>query len=243
VPPEVRALIRRLSEEHRLWGTVRIRGELGKLGIAVSNGSIRRYRWRPAPRPPSQTWRTFLRNHAPAIWAADLFTVPTITFRTRFVLFFITHDRRELVHFRVTPHPTAAWIWRQLIEATAWRRQPKYLLRDRDALYGRDFATKAGAVGIDTLLTPFRSPRANAVAERVIRSLRQECLDHVLVLSERHLAVVLTEYVCFYDADRPHRGLGLTPPLPTARDPCAASGHVVARPVLGGLHHVYFRAA
>jgi putative transposase len=243
VPPEVRALIRRLSEENRLWGTERIRGELRALGIAVSNGSIRRYRWRPAPRPPSQTWRTFLRNHGPAIWAADLFTVPTITFRTLFVLFFITHDRRELVHFRVTPHPTAAWIWRQLIEATAWHRQPKYLVRDRDALYGRDFASKAGAVGIDTLLTPFRSPRANAVAERVIRSLRQECLDHVLVLSERHLEVVLTEYVRFYNADRPHRSLGLTTPLPTARGPCAPSGPVVARPVLGGLHHVYSRAA
>ena len=169
--------------------------------------------------------------------------MPTLTFRTLFVFFFITHDRRELVHVRVTPHPTAAWIWRQLIEATAWRRQPKYLLRDRDALYGRDFATKAEAVGIDTLLTPFRSPRANAVAERVIRSLRQACLDHVLVLSERHLEVVLTEDVRFYNADRPHRGLGLTPPLPTVRDPCAESGPAVARPVLGGLHHVYSRAA
>src|SRR5215216_4227845 len=133
VPPEVRALIRRLSEENRLWGTERIRGELRKLGIPVGNGSIRRYRWRPAPRAPSQTWRTFLRNHANQIWAANLFTVPTVTFRTLYVLFFITHDRRELVHFRVTAHPTAAWVWRQLIEALAWGRKPAYLLRDRDA--------------------------------------------------------------------------------------------------------------
>ena len=123
VPREVRDLIRRLSEENRLWGTERIRGELPKLGFAVSNGSIRRYRWRPAPRPPSQTWRTFLRNHAPQIWAVDLFTVPTVTFRTLYVLFFITHDRRELVHVCVTAHPTAAWVWRQLIEATAWGRR------------------------------------------------------------------------------------------------------------------------
>ncbi|HEX2514434.1 MAG TPA: integrase, partial [Chloroflexota bacterium] len=153
VPPEVRALIRRLSEENRLWGTERIRGELRKLGIAVSNGSIRRYRWRPAPRPPSQTWRTFLRNHAPQIWAADLFTVPTVAFRTLYVLFFITHDRRALVHWGVTAHPTAAWVWRQLIEATAWGRQPKYLLRDRDRVYGGDFPRRAEARGIHILLT------------------------------------------------------------------------------------------
>jgi transposase InsO family protein len=246
VPPEVRALIRRLSEENRLWGTERIRGELLKLGLAVSNGSIRRYRWRPAPRPPSQTWRTFLRNHAHQIWAADLFTVPMLTFRTLYVVFFITHDRRELVHFRVTAHPTAAWVWRQLIEATAWGRRPRYVLRDRDAVYGRDFATRAHGVGIETLLTPIRSPKANAVAERVIRTLRTECLDHLLVLNERHLEAVLREYLAYYNTERPHRGLALEPPLrrgPVPSDPTAPPGQVVARPVLGGLHHVYQRAA
>jgi transposase InsO family protein len=246
LPEPVRDLIRRLSEENRLWGTERFRGELLKLGIAVSNGSIRRYRWRPAPRPPSQTWRTFLRNHAPQLWAADLFTVPTATFRTLYVFFFITHDRRELVHCRVTAHPTAAWVWRQLLEATPWGRQPAYLLRDRDAVYGRDFPTRAQALGIKTLLTPFRAPRANAVAERVIRTLRTECLDHVLVLSERHLEVVLQEYVGYYNTARPHRGLGLVPPVPDARAPRAqgtAPGRITSRPVLGGLHHVYERAA
>src|SRR5215211_2147830 len=129
VPQEVRALIRRLSEEHRRWDTERIRGELLKLGLAVSNGSIRRYRWRPAPRPPSQTWGTFLRNHAHAIWAADLLTVQTLTFKTLYVLLFITHGRRELVHLAVTAHPAAVWVWRQLIEATTWGRHPKYLVR------------------------------------------------------------------------------------------------------------------
>jgi putative transposase len=246
VPPEVRALIRRLSEENRLWGTERIRGELLKLGITVSNGSIRCSRWRRPPRPPSQTWRTFLRNHAPYIWVADLFTVPTVTFRTLYVLFFITHDRRELVHVCVTAHPTAAWVWRQLIEATAWGRRPRYVLRDRDAVYGRAFAAQAAALGIDTLLTPFRAPRANAIAERVIRTLRTECLDHVLVFDERHLQRVLQEYVAYYNTDRPHRSLGLRPPLPGApplRAPSGSPGRVVARPVLGGLHHVYHRAA
>jgi putative transposase len=245
VPQEVRALIRRLTEENRLWGTERIRGELRKLGIVVGNGSIRRYRWRPAPRGPSQTWRTFLRNHAPQIWAADLFTVPTVTFRTLSVLFFISHDRRELVHFRVTAHPTAAWVWRQLLEATPWGRQPEYLVRDRDAVYGRDFVSRAAALGVATLLTPFRAPRANAIAERVIRTLRQECLDHILILNERHLEQVLAEYVRYYNADRPHRRLGLAPPLPSVRAPAVpgAAGRVISRPVLGGLHHVYARAA
>jgi transposase InsO family protein len=245
----VRNLIRRLSEENRLWGTERIRGELHKLGIAVSAGSIRRYRWRRPPRPPSQTWRTFLANHAAQIWAADLFTVPTVTFRTLFVLLFISHDRRELVHVRVTAHPTAAWVWRQLLEATAWRRQPKYLLRDRDSVYGRDFVTKAQRLGIDALLTPFRAPRANALAERVIRTLRQECLDHVLIFDERHLETVLAEYVRYSNTERPHRSLTLMPPrpsapsAPTSHVPGASPGHVVVRPTLGGLHHVYERAA
>src|SRR5262245_8480431 len=162
LPAEVGDLIARMSRDNPLWGTERICGEQLRLGIAVSAGSIRRYRWRRPARPPSQTWRTFLRNHAAQIWAADLFAVPTLTFRTLFVLFFITHHRRELVHVRVTAYPTTAWVWRQLIEATAWGRRPRYVLRDRDAVSGRAFAAEAAAIGIGTLLTPYRSPKANA---------------------------------------------------------------------------------
>src|SRR5918998_727044 len=162
----VRDLIASMSKDNPLWGTERIRGELGKLGFAVSAGSIRRYRWRRPARPPSQTWRTFLRNHASQIWAADLFTGPTLTFRTLYVLFFISHDRRELVHVNVTAHPTAAWVWRLLVEATAWGRRPKHLVRDRDAVYGGDFAPRAKKLGIETVLTPVRAPRANAIAKR-----------------------------------------------------------------------------
>jgi transposase InsO family protein len=172
--------------------------------------------------------------------------VPTLTFRTLSVLFFITHDRRELVYARVTAHPTTAWVWRQLIEATAWGRRPKYLLRDRDAVYGRAFASQVQALGINTLLAPFRAPRANAVAERVIRTLRQECLDHVLVLNERHLERVLQEYAGYYNTERPHRSLALVPPLssaPAMPIPVTPPGRIVARPVLGGLHHAYKRAA
>jgi putative transposase len=216
------------------------------LGIAVSAGSVRRYRWKAPARPPSQTWRTFLRNHAHRIWAADLFTVPTLTFRTLSVLFFISHDRRALVHFRVTRHPTAAWVWQQLVEATPWGRSPTYLVRDRDAVYGRGFVARARGLGIETLLTPFRTPKANAIAERVIRTLRQECLDHVLILNERHLQAVLQEYAEFYNTERPHRSLALQPPLlrgPARPDPAAGPGRVVAHPVLGGLHHVYRHAA
>jgi transposase InsO family protein len=146
----------------------------------------------------------------------------------------------------VTAHPTAAWLWRQLIEATAWGRRPRHLVRDRDAVYGRDFPSRAQALGIRTVLTPFRAPRANALAERVIRTLRTECLDHVLVLSERHLETVLREYAASYNRARPRCSLGLVPPLPTApplRETGAAPRRIVARSVLGGLHHIYERAA
>ena len=176
--PEVRDLIATMSRENRLWGTERIRGELLKLGFVVSNRSIRRYRWCGPRRPRSQTWRTFLTNHAHHLWAADLFTVPTLTFKTLYMLVFIAHGRRELVHVNVTANPTAAWVWRQVIEATPWGHKPRHLLRDRDAIYGRDFRARAERVGIDAIATPVRSPRANAVAERVIGTLRRECLDH-----------------------------------------------------------------
>ena len=220
LPQEVRDLIRRLSEENRLWGTERIRGELLKLGIAVGNGSIRRYRWRPAPRPPSQTWGTFLRNHAHAIWAADLLTVQTLTFRTLYVLFFITHGRRELVH--VAGHgashrrPGSGGRSSRPRRGAASRRTSSAIATASTA---SDFAARAKALGIQTLLTPFRAPKANAIAERVVRTLRNDCLDHVLVLNEQHLRLVLAEYVAYYNADRPHRSLALAPPLARLRSP------------------------
>jgi hypothetical protein len=153
-----------MSRNNRLWGTERIRGELLKLGIVVSNRSIRRYRWRGPARSPSQTWRTFLRNHAHHLWAADLLTVPTLTFKMLCVLVFIAHGRRELVHVHVTANPTAAWVWRQLIEATPWGHKPCHLLRDRDAVYGRDFRQRARRLGIDAITTLIHSPRAKACA-------------------------------------------------------------------------------
>ncbi len=229
-----------MAQENPLWGSERIRGELLKLGIAVSNRSIRRYRRRPPGQPPSQTWRTFLANHAHAIWAADLFVVQTLTFKTLYVLVFIAHGRRELVHPAVTAHPTAAWVWRQLVEATPWGRRPRHLLRDRDAVYGGDFRKRAKTLGIETVLTPVQAPRANAVTERVIGTLRRECLDHVIPLNEAHLRTLLAQFNGYYNRERPHRTLHLETPQPAARSPIGA---VLARPVLGGLHHAYARAA
>jgi putative transposase len=237
--PEARDLIATMSRDNRLWGTERIRGELLKLGIVVSNRSIRRYRWRGPARPLNQTWRTFLRNHAHHLWAADLLTVPSLTFKTLYILVFIAHGRRELVHVNVTANPTATWVWRQLIEATPWGHTPRHLLRDR-AVYGRDFHQRARRIGIDAIVSPIHSPKANAIAERVIGTLRRECLDHVIVLDERHLSSILGELVAYYNQERPHRTLGLQTPAPRLRP---TTGPVRSHPVLHGLHHVYERAA
>jgi putative transposase len=238
--PYVRELIRTMSRENRLWGGEQIRGELLKLGIVVSNRSIRRYRWRRPAHSPSQTWRTFLANHAHHLWAADLFAVPTLTFKTLYVLVFIAHGRRELVHVNMTANPTAAWVWRQLIEATPWGHRPRHLLRDRDAAYGCDFRPRARLLGLDAIATPVRSPRANAVAERVIGTLRQECLDHLIILD-------VTPPI---DCPPPIRGLleqgtatsdfGLQAPEAKRRP---INGPIRSRLALGGLHHVYERVA
>jgi transposase InsO family protein len=229
-----------MSRDNRLWGTERIRGELLKLGIVVSKRSIRRYRWRKPTPGGSQRWRTFLSDQLKGIWAADLLVTHTITYRVLYVLFFIRHDRRELIHFNVTSSPTAAWVWQQLIEATPWGRQPKYLVHDRDAFYGRTFGVRLAKLGIASIQTPVRAPRANAIGERVVRSIRTECLDHTIVINERHLHAPLAEYVNYYNVDRLHRSLGLQSPLP--RSP-TRDGTVFRRPVLGGLHHLYTRAA
>ncbi len=240
---ELRMLILRLASENPRWGSVRIVGELRALGFAVSARTVGRYRDQARRRPPSQSWRTFLRNHAPHIWAVDLFTVQTIAMRTLYVVVFISHGRRRIVHVNVTRHPTAAWLWRQLVEATPYGQQPRFLIRDRDRSYGADFIPKAARIGIETVLTPVRAPNTNAIAERVIGTLRRECLDHVIVFNTLHLRRVLYEYVGHYNRMRPHRSLALDSPegRPPQRRP--RLGRVQRRPVLGGLHHEYEWAA
>ena len=159
-------------------------------------------------------------------------------------MFLISHDRRRIVHWNVTAHPTAPWVWRQIVAATPWNRHPRFLIRDRDRSYGGDFVTKAAAIGIATILTPVRAPKANAIAERVIGTIRRECLDHLIVWNERHLRRVLREYLAYYNATRPHQSLDGEPPAgPRLVSRRAESQRLVSRPVLGGLHHEYSWAA
>jgi putative transposase len=240
IDAETQALIRRMARENPRWGAVRIVGALRQCGIEVSASTVRVYRRQALRRPPSPGWRTCLRLYAPEIWASDFFTVQTLPFRTLYVFVVISHQRRRIEHWNVTAHPTAPWVWRQVFAATAGSRTPRFWLRDRDTSYGGNFGTRATGIGITAIRTPVRAPQANSIAERVIGTLRRECLDHVLVWNERHLRRVLGEYVRFYNRDRPHRTLGLEPPDgPTP----GGTGPIVATPVLGGLQHVYRRAA
>jgi len=169
--------------------------------------------------------------------------VQTIGFRTLYVLFLVSHARRELIHLNVTASPSAAWVWQQLINATPWSRKPVHLIHYRDNVYGKDFDARLTALGVIGIRTPYRAPKANAIAERLAGTLRRECLDHIIVLNEGHLVGVLREFAAYYNLDRPHRTLALAPPIRPPSWPQARRGAVVSRPVLGGLHHVYSRAA
>jgi transposase InsO family protein len=237
---ETHDLIAVVSRANPRWGTERIRGESPKLGLVVSNRSIRRYRRRGPTDRLSQTWRSFLVNHRPQIRAADLFTIQTLTFKTLYALFFIAHGRRALLPDNVPARPTAAWIWRQLIEATPWGGRPRYLVRDRDTAYGGDFVPRARRLGIGTLPTPIRAPRANSFAKRVVRTFRNECLDYLNPANEGHVRSALREFVSHSNAERPHRGLGLETPDLTVG---LATGRVRSRAVLDSLHQVGERAA
>jgi transposase InsO family protein len=210
VPLDVRALIRDMSTANPLWGAPRIHGELLKLGISVSQSTVATY-MRRHPHPPSQTWRTFLTNHASQIMAADFFVVPTITFRLLFVLVILAHDRRRIVHVAVTEHPTAAWTAQQLRNIFSENETPRYLLHDRDSVFA-DVATTIGGMNIQTVRTAPRSPWQNAFAERVIGSIRRECLDHVIVMNAAGLRRLLTEYVAHYLRSRTHLALGKDTP-------------------------------
>ena len=160
-------------------------------------------------------WRTFLENHRPEIWASDFFTVHTLWFQTLYLFFFIAHDRRTVMHLNITAHPTAQWVWRQLINATPWGTQPRFLIRDRDRAYGGDFIARARAIGIKMVLTPIATPQANAIAERLVGTMRRECLDHIIVVNERHLRHVLHDFVRHYNNARPHQSLELEARTPS----------------------------
>jgi transposase InsO family protein len=237
VPLEIRQLIREMSLANPLWGAPRIHGELLKLGIAIGQTSVAKYMARRRA-PPSQGWRTFLRNHADGIAAMDLFVVPTISFRLLYGLLILRHDRRRLLWLGATAHPTAEWIARQLTESCGWDEAPRYLIRDRDRCYGELFVRRVRAMGIRDRPTSPRSPWQNGYAERLIGSIRRECIDHVIVFGECHLRHLLRSYLNYYNETRTHLSLDKDAPVSRA---IQTVGRILARPVLGGLHHQYVR--
>ena len=226
-----------MSQTNWLWGAPRIHGELLKLGIEVAESTVAKYMAR-RPRRPGQSWATFLRNHRAGIAATDLFVVPTIGFKLLYCLVFLAHGRRELVHHAVTEHPTAEWVARQMTEAFPWDTAPRYLVRDRDAVYGHVVRRRLRGLGIRDRPTARRSPWQNAYVERVIGSARRECIDHVIVFGETHLRRIMSMYASYYNETRTHLSLGKDAPISR---PIERFGRVIAEPMVGGLHHRYAR--
>lgn len=233
----VRQLIRKMSIANPLWGAPRIHGELLKLGIEIGQTSVAKYMARRRD-PPFQGWKTFVQNHADGIAAMDLFVVPTISFRLLYALLIMGHGRRQIIWVGVTAHPTAEWIANQLTAACAWDAVPRYLIRDRDGAYGAAFIRRLRSMGIRDRPTSPRSPWQNGCVERLIGSVRRECLDHVLVLGERHLRHLLLSYMKYYNEVRLHLSLEKDSPASRAVE---RTGGVICHPILGGLHHKYIR--
>ncbi len=238
---KIRDLIREISLANPTWGAPRIHGELLKLGIDLHQDTVSNYMVKPT-KPPSQTWRTFLTNHAQDIASIDFFSVPTATFRVLYVFLVLDNARRTIIHFNVTQSPTAAWTGQQIVEAFPWDSAPRYLLRDRDGKYGEDFTRRVEALGIEQVRTSPHSPWQNPYVERAIGSIRRECLDHVIIFDDQHLRRVLNEYLDYYHRDRTHLGLEKDCPEPREVEP-PDRGEIRRRPILGGLHHRYFRDA
>ena len=239
--PETIELIRAMAAYNKLWGAERIRGELLKLGIHVSKRTIQKY-MRPVRRTrrSGQRWMTFVRNHVHETWACDFVQTYDILFRPIFAFFIIELGTRRVVHFNVTRQPSGRWTAQQLREATAWCKGPRFLIRDRDDKFGGGFDAVAKACGTRVLKTPVRAPTANAFCERFIGSARRECLDHVIILSEKQMRARLQEYIKYFNGSRPHQGNAQRVPNGTAH---TTEGRVISLPVLGGLHYEYRRAA
>src|SRR5471032_761580 len=237
IETDLRALIRRMSRENTLWGAPRIHGELLKLGFEIAQSSVAKYMVKRRA-PPSQGWRTFLRNHAPDIATMDLFVVPTIGFDLLYVFVIVRLNRRDLVWINVTTNPTAEWIARQITEALPWDEAPRYLIRDRDRVYGTVVKRRLRAMGIRDKPVARGSPWQNGFAERLIGSIRRECVDHMIILGEAHLRRILTKYAAYYNELRTHRSLNKDAPIHRA---IVRRGAITSTSVLGGLHHQYAR--
>lgn len=224
-----------------LWGAPRIHGKLLKLGFDVSEATVSNYMIRRRS-PPSQTWKTFLKNHLSSTISVDFFTVPTATFRILYVFLVLNNDRRSISHFNDTEHPTAEWTARQLVEAFGFADCSTYLIRDLDAIYGAAFRKRISALGVEEVVTAARSPWQNAYAERVIGSVRRECVDHLIVLGERHLRTIVSECVDYYNKTRTHLSLEKDAPEPR-KTQGQRDGKIVSLKRFGGLHHEYCRLA
>ena len=237
IPREIRDLVREMSLANRLWGAPRIHGELLKLGFEVAQSTVAKYMIERRG-PPSQSWTTFLRNHADGIAGVDLFVVPTIGFKLIYCLVILGHGRRKLLHHVVTAHPSAEWIARQIVEAFPWDEAPAYVVRDRDAVYGQVVKRRLRGLSIrDRPIAP-RSPWQNGHVERLIGSIRRECTDHMIVFREAHLRRIMTAYAAYCNEARTHLSLGKDAPIGRSIEHL---GHIIARPIVGGLHHRYRR--
>ena len=241
VAPEIRKLIRMMSQANPLWGAPRIHGELLKSGIEVSQPAVSKYLVRSG-KGPSQSWRTFLDNHLEELVSIDFFTVPTVTFKVLFVFIVLSHERRRVVHFNVTRFPTAKWTALQIVQAFPWDTAPRYLLRDRDGTYGHDFVQRVCSMGIKEVRIAPRSPWQNPYAERFIGTLRRDCLDHMIVRSENHLRRVVRDYLGYYHTCRTHLSLDKDTPESRPIEPPEV-GKVIEIAQVGGLHHRYTRRA
>src|ERR1700738_5288850 len=237
IEAELRALIRQMSRENLLWGAPRIHGELLKLGFEIAQSSVAKYMVKRRG-PPSQGWRTFLQNHAPDIAAMDLFVVPTLGFDLLYAFVIVRLERRDLVWINVTANPTAEWVARQITEAFPWDMAPRYMVRDRDRIYGIVVTRRLRAMGIRDKPTAPASPWQNGFAERLIGSIRRDCLDHVIVSGEAHLCRILISYAAYYNSVRTHRSLHKGAPISRQ---IHQTGIIRSHPILGGLHHHYVR--
>jgi putative transposase len=241
IDQDIRALIRQMARDNPLWGAPHICSELRLLGYEVAQATVAKYM--PKTRkPPSQTWRTFLDNHVRDIVAIDFFTVSTLTFRVLYGFLMLRHDQRVVVHFNATEHPTAPWVAQQIVEAFPFDEAPRYLLRDRDSIYGAPFQQRVRNMGLKEVVIAPRSPWQNPYVERMIGTLRRELLDHVIVHNEDHLCRLVTLFLDYYHTVRPHLSLECNAPIPRPIE-APNEGRVVALPCVGGLHHGYRRVA
>ena len=241
ISKDVRELIRTMSQNNSLWGAPRIHGELLKLGINISQATVAKYMVRH-PKPPSQAWRTFLKNQTKQLASIDFFTVPTISFRILYVFLVLSHERRRVVHFNVTPHPTAEWTSQQLLHAFPYDSAPQYIIRDRDCIFGEVVQRQLEELGIQQVPTAHRSPWQSPYVERLIGSIRRECLDHIVTINEESLRATLRSYFSYYHDSRCHLGLNKDSPEPREIQ-LPDKGRIIEIPKVGGLHHRYERRA